>query len=187
MIKYLFLLFTPKNWGRWNQFDEYVSFGLKPPARYISICICAHISTHWKYSICDVISIACSFCKIITYAYNDAEYICTVSCQNWKSKKMIIIIEYECDDKKGLMMMMMMMMMIMITTLILCDWMKWFIFDAPVKWSFMIVVDMRAQGITATKTCIWATSQACPLRRSHLDDLYGNMVLGRVTKTSNLG
>ena len=64
-------------------------------------------------------------------------------------------------------------MMMMITTLILCDWMKWFIFDAPVKWSFMIVA---IQGITATKTCIWATSQACPLRRSHLDDVYGNMM-----------
>ena len=61
-------------------------------------------------------------------------------------------------------------------------------FDAPVKWSFMIVVDMRAQGITATKTCIWATSQACPLRRSHLDDLYGKYGFrGESQKTSNLG
>ena len=119
------------------------------------------------------------------YVYNDAEYvyIYTVSCQNWKSKKMIIIIKCECDDKKGLMM----MIMIMITTLILCDWMKWFIFDAPVKWSFMIVVDMRAQGITATKTCIWATSQACPLRRSHLDDVLEIWFWGESEKASDLG
>ena len=58
-------------------------------------------------------------------------------------------------------------------------WMNWFSFDA-VKWSFMIVVDMPAQGITATKTCVWATSQACPLRRSHLDDLYGKIGLWKI-------